>query len=356
MVLAKIDDTVYKADLASQTAQLEEAKASVVRAQADLGQMQAKLVQAEHDWERAQKLGPSEALAQTQYDQYKAAYDTAKAQVGVGEAAIKQAEAVVEQFEAAVDRSKRNLSYCTITSPVKGEIIDRRVNIGQTVVASLNAPSLFLIAKDLTRIEVWSAVNEADIGQIHPGQPVTFTVDAFPGQTFKGEVGKVRLNAQMTQNVVNYTVEIVTDNSNGKLLPYLTANVNFQVGHREGVLLVPNAALRFTPRSAPQPAGDANVAERRARASTRPSMPEEGTMRGTLWVQEGETVKPIRIRTGLTDGAMTEVISDKLSEGTEVIVGEQRGGEVGAASESGAGGQTNPFAPQFPRGGRRGGR
>jgi HlyD family secretion protein len=356
MVLAKIDDTVYKADLASQTAQLEEAKASVIRAQADLGQMQAKLVQAQRDWERAEKLGPSEALAETAYDQYKAAYDTAKAVVGVGEAAIKQAQAVVAQFEAAVDRAKRNLSYCTITSPVKGEIIDRRVNIGQTVVASLNAPSLFLIAKDLKRMQVWVAVNEADIGQIHPGQPVTFSVDAFPGQTFKGEVGKVRLNAAMTQNVVNYTVEVLTDNSSGKLLPYLTANVSFQVGRRENVLLVPNAALRFTPRSAPA-STESSPAERRARASTRPAAPEEGTARGTVWVQDGTSVKPIRVRTGLTDGAMTEVISDQLTEGSEVIVGEPRGGSdsgLGAGGGAGTSGPTNPFAPQFPRGGRRG--
>ena len=100
------------------------------------------------------------------------------------------------------------------------------------MVASLNAPSLFLIAKDLTRMQVWVAVNEADIGKIHPGQPVTFTVDAFPGETFKGEVGKVRLNASMTQNVVTYTVEIITDNSNGRLLPYLTANVEFEIESR----------------------------------------------------------------------------------------------------------------------------
>jgi len=114
-----------------------------------------------------------------------------------------------------LERARRNLGYTTITSPVKGVIIDRRVNIGQTVVASLNAPSLFLIAKDLTRIQVWVAVNEADIGRLHPGQPVTFTVDAFPGESFKGQVGKIRLNASMTQNVVTYTVEVVADNPNG---------------------------------------------------------------------------------------------------------------------------------------------
>ena len=132
---------------------------------------------------------------------------------------------------------------------MNGVIIDRRVNIGQTVVASLNAPSLFLIAKDLKRMQVWVAVNEADIGNIHPGQPVTFTVDAFPGEVFLGEVGKIRLNATMTQNVVTYTVEVITDNSDGKLLPYLTANAKFMVSNRPNVLLVPNAALRWIPQA-----------------------------------------------------------------------------------------------------------
>jgi HlyD family secretion protein len=129
----------------------------------------------------------------------------------------------VTQAEAALRRARRNLDYCTIKSPVKGVIIDRRVNIGQTVVSSLNAPSLFLLAKDLTRMRVWVQVNEIDIGHIHPGQPVTFTVGAYPDQVFRGEVGKIRLNAGMTQNVVMYVVEVVTDNSSGKLLPYLTA-------------------------------------------------------------------------------------------------------------------------------------
>ena len=165
----------------------------------------------------------------------------------MGKAAIVQAQGTVSQAEATLKRALQNLSYCTIISPVKGVIIDRRVNIGQTVVASLNAPSLFLLAKDLKRLQVWVSVNEADIGHIKPGQAVTFTVDAFPGEVFSGEVGKVRLNATMTQNVVTYTVEIITDNSNGKLLPYLTANVTFIVGERKNVLLVPNAALRWTP-------------------------------------------------------------------------------------------------------------
>ena len=174
-------------------------------------------------------------------------YEIAQANVAVGEAAIVQSRNAVAQAQATLQRGQRNLSYCTIKSPVKGVIIDRRVNIGQTVVSSLNAPSLFLIAKDLKRMQVWVSVNEADVGSIHPGQPVSFTVDAYPGKIFRGEVGKIRLNATMTQNVVTYTVEVITDNSSGKLLPYLTANAQFELSQHNNVLLVPNAALRWCP-------------------------------------------------------------------------------------------------------------
>ena len=192
-VLAQIDDTLYAAAVAEAKAQLQQAKAGVQRAEADLIQLQAKLVQAQQDWKRARELGASDALSQSDYDALRSGYEIAKANVNVGKAAIVQARYAVSQAEATLRREEQNLAYCTIRSPVKGVIIDRRVNIGQTVVASLNAPSLFLIAKDLKRLQVWVSVNEADIGNIRPGQPVTFTVDAYPGQVFKGEVGKVSI-------------------------------------------------------------------------------------------------------------------------------------------------------------------
>ena len=207
MVLARIDDALYAADAASAKAQLTQAKAAVQKAKADLGQMQAKLVQTANDWARARKLGPSDALSQTDFDAARSAYEVAKANLAVGKAAVVQAQGTVAQAEATLKRALQNLSYCTIVSPVKGVIIDRRVNIGQTVVSSLNAPSLFLLAKDLNRLQVWVSVNEADIGRIKPGQPVTFTVDALPRRGLFREGGKIRLNATMTQNVVTYTVE-----------------------------------------------------------------------------------------------------------------------------------------------------
>jgi HlyD family secretion protein len=361
MVLARIDDSVYAADAAQAEAQVQSARAGLQRAKADLGQLQAKLQQAERDWDRARKLGPSEALAEASFDAYRSAYDSAVANVEVGRAAIRQAEAAVAQAEAALSKARRNLGYCTISSPVKGVIVDRRVNIGQTVVSSLNAPSLFLIAKDLTRMQVWVAVNEADIGRIRPGQKVSFTVDAFPDEVFQGEVGKVRLNASMTQNVVTYTVEVITDNSNGRLLPYLTANVQFEMSRRNGVLIVPNAALRWTP-STEQIAPDARDARANAGAARRdkggkPGAPAtagsmgESAGRGTVWVPEGDYVRPIPVMAGISDGSMTEVEAPALGEGQEVVVGVQPAGTA-AAQET-----RNPFAPSFrPRGLGGGGR
>lgn len=378
MILARIDDSVYTAELASANAQLAEANAGVKRAEADLAQVKAKLAQAERDWQRAQTLGVNEALAQVSYDAYKATYESAAAAVGVADASILQAKANVDQARSTLDRAERNLSYTKIFSPVDGMIIDRRVNVGQTVVASLNAPSLFLIATDLRKMQVWVAVNEADVGHIHPGQPVSFTSDAFPGETFRGEVEKVRLNAQMTQNVVTYTVEVNTDNSSGKLLPYLTANVQFEVNRASDVLIVPNAALRWTPRpeliapdareSQTQPSDGASASASAKNMDRGPARMASGAGPGadvaeqasslrpeTVWVKDGQYVRPVPVMAGLTDGIDTQVESDELSEADEVVAGEA------IAMTAGPNQQTNPFGPpqmrrNRNRGGARGGR
>ncbi len=344
-ILAQIDDSLYAADAAQNQAMLEQAKASLQRAEADLGQMKAKLVQADRDWQRAQKLKGSDALAESSYDAYQSAYETAKANLAVGETAIGQAKAAITQADAGLKRAQRNLSYCIIRSPVKGVIIDRRVNIGQTVVSSLNAPSLFLIAKDLKRMQVWVSVNEADIGHIHPGQPVTFTIDAYPGQVFRGEVGKVRLNATMTQNVVTYTVEVTTDNSSGKLLPYLTANVQFELSRRTNALLAPNAALRWYPQDKqidPEfrtPATDSD----KAKSGSKKMGSDDAQTRGRLWVVQGQYVRPVKVRLGDSDGLMTEIVSG-IDEGAEVVTGETQ------PSNQETAGTTNPFTPQLGRG------
>ncbi|MGO9176978.1 MAG: efflux RND transporter periplasmic adaptor subunit [Desulfobaccales bacterium] len=347
-VLAHIDDTLYVAAVEIDKASLQQARANLVNAKANVLQMKAKLWEAEVDWHRAQKLGPSQALAPTTYDQYKANYEVAKANLAVAEAAVAQAAAAVAQAAATLKKDEETLAYCTVKSPVAGVIVDRRVNIGQTIVSTTTTPSLFLIAKDLKRIQVWASVNEADIGNIHPGQPVTFTVDAFGDQVFHGIVAKIRLNATMSQNVVTYTVEVNCDNSDGKLLPYLTTNLQFEVGRRQKVLMVPNASLRFAPRSsqiafesgeAPEsaPAASRNEEEHITRSGASAS-------RGTIWVAQGDRVRPIAVHVGLTDGVWTEVSGKGITEGLRVVTAEGKRETPGSQSTG-----ASPFIPQMGR-------
>lgn len=345
-VLANIDEALAQADVRQAEAHVDSAQAAVRRAEAELVQLKARLAQAERDWQRAQRLGPSEALARATYENYQSAYEIAEANVAVGEASILEAAAGVAQAETTLWRAKRNLGYCTITSPVSGVIIDRRVNIGQTVVASLNAPSLFLIASDLSHMQIWVAVNEADVTKVYPGQPVTYTVDALPDETFTGEVAKVRLNASMTQNVVTYTVEISTDNTDGKLLPYLTANVSFVVHRSPDVLLVPSTALRWNPTTeqiAPeyQSHGSPSAFSPTASPQAQDSEPSAGAReRIVVYVRSGQHVRPVPVEIGLSDGAYTEVSGQGLVEGMEVV--------TGTRTLAGSSGTSNPFAPNMP--------
>lgn len=352
MVLARIDDIMYAAELLQAEAQVRLGQASAQRAEADLQQLAAKLDLANRDWARALKLGPAKVMAESAYDSFKSALDSAIANKAVGEAAILQSKASLAASEAMLQKAQRNLSYCTIKSPVNGIVIDRRVNIGQTVVASLNAPSLFLIAKDLRRMQVWVSVNEADIGKIHPGQAVTFTVDAFPGEVFKGEVGKIRLNASMTQNVVTFTVEVITDNSSGKLLPYLTASVQFEQARRDDVLQVPNAALRWTPKPEQTPpqfqsllaavgeTPDKDKEKGKDKGGKKRGGKTHEPKAGLIWVQSGDMVKPLKVNVGITNGSTTEVSGDEVKEDMEVIVGQR-------VAEKGKPATTNPFTPQI---------
>jgi HlyD family secretion protein len=339
-VLALIDDAVYKAQVA-------QAQATLDRSKADLGELQAHCDQAEQEWKRAKVLLPSKAIADTDYDLDVANYKAAKANVSVGVATI-------QQDEAALELAKTNLAYTVIKSPVEGVIVDRRVNVGQTVVSSLNAPSLFLIAKDLRRIQVWASVNEADIGQIHVGLPVRFTVDAYPGETFRGKVIQIRLNATMTQNVVTYTVVVVTDNLDGRLLPYLTANLQFEIEERTNVLVVPNMALRWKPRpqqidpqvrktalAAPKAAPGAKQSSAPASVGDKPAKPsKERDEPNRVWVPAEEYVRPVEVVVGPSDGSMTEISGDGVREGMKVVIGE--GHKDDEDSDT-----TNPFMPQL---------
>jgi HlyD family secretion protein len=331
-VLAKIDESVYASQVALAKAQLDQDQAAEISAAGNLEQMKAKLAQAVADWERAQKLGPSEALASTLFDSYKATYEITKANVMMAEGAVGQAKATTVQAQASLQIAQRNLDFCTIKSPVNGVIIDRRVNIGQTVVSSLNAPSLFLIAKDLTRMQIWVSVNEADVGRIVSGKPVTFGCDAFPGREFKGTVGKVRLNATMTQNVVMYTVEVNTENPDNVLLPYLTANVHFVTRKETNSLLIPNAALRWTPSKLVEISPEA-----RGRNSVDSPTSESKEPQDVIWLKEGEYVSPVKVKLGVSDGTSTAVAAKALHEGQEIVVGEE--------VENAQAGTLNPFLP-----------
>ena len=350
-VLAKIDDSLYAAALETAKAQLRQNEANEISAEANVLQMKAKLVDAQNDWNRAQKLGPSDALAQTVYDQYQATYEVAKANVAVSLAAVEQTKAAIAQAKASLTSATTNLDYCTIKSPVKGVIVDRQVTLGQTVVSSLSAPTLFLIATDLKRIQVWVSVNEADIGSISKDQIVTFTVDAYPDQIFEGRVNKVRLNATMVQNVVTYTVEVNTPNDSGKLLPYLSANVQFKTGHLQGVLLVPNAAIRWSPRPnqiAPMPQQASHSFHGGSSNSESGGPGTVGAVntngiKGIVWVEQGKFVRPVDVNVGLTDGTVTEVEGNDLIEGMRVVVGEHTREAIKGPSE-----ERSPFTPQNP--------
>jgi HlyD family secretion protein len=331
-VLAQIDDELYKA-------QVKSGEAAVKSAQADLEVKTAQLGQATADWNRAQKLYPTGGIARAEYDLYQANFKSSQATVDVSKANIGVQQAVLKQAQT-------NLNYTTITSPVNGVVIDRRVNVGQTVVASLSAPSLFLIAKDLSRMEVWATVNEVDVGKIQAGQDVTFTVDAFPGRRYKGKVvpqGRLpfRLNATMNQNVVTYTVVVSVDNKEGLLRPYLTTNLTFIVAKKKNVLLVPNAALRWQP--APQQiAPDVRDAYNQLRGKKR--SPTDETSESFVWVKgEDGFVRYIQVHTGLSDTVNTEILEvlngAELPEHTVLVVGEGR-------VEAPAGGGANPFVPQ----------
>lgn len=326
-VLARIDDALY-------AAQVEQAKATVSRARADVEQQTIRMQQLEREWNRAQEFRKRNSISDADLDLARANWQAAQAAVSVSQASHEQAKASLHQAEI-------NLGYCTIRSPVKGVIIDRRVNIGQTVVASLNAPSLFLIAKDLGRLQVWASVNEADIGQIYLGQSVKFTVDARPNEVFRGTVAQIRLNATMTQNVVTYTVVVSTDNADGRLLPYLTASLQFERETRRDVLTVPNVALRWQPRSGPGGGSAGGAATGGSGGGNARGAGQGGGGRdpslGKVWVREGELLRAIEVKVGLTDGVVTEIEGDGIAEGVSVVVADVLLESTGPSS---------PFAPK----------
>jgi HlyD family secretion protein len=316
-VLARIDPAPYEA-------QRDSARAAVKAAEADVLVKTARLDQAARDWGRVEKLYHSNVATQAEHDQYKTVYEAARANLELSKSNV-----LVQK--ANLKNAQTNLDCCTISAPITGVVIDRRVKVGQTVAASLPAPSLFVIAKDLSQMEVWATVNEVDVGKVRAGQDVRFAVNAFPNRIYHGKVipqGKLpfRLNATMKQNGVTYTVVVSADNKDGLLRPYLTANLTFIVAEKKDVLLVPGSALCW------QPAHEQIAPEIREeyfqRRSKKPSPADPTTMnRGFVW-QQGEDgyVRYIEVKTGLSDSDNTEIVGvaagGELPENVEVITGE----------------------------------
>ncbi len=327
-ILAQIDPQVYKA-------QCRQAKAALDHSIADLDQFKAKFNQTERDYKRAKELykitdipgaaRPIKGIADSDFDLAKANYEMAAANVEV-------AKATVEQNKATLDMAETNLSYTTIRSPVDGIVIDRKVNAGQTVAAQFQTPVLFVVAPDLEKkVYVYASVNEADIGLIRDaqsrGQPVNFTVDAYPKDSFQGKIFQVRLNPTTIQNVVTYTVVVESPNPQIKLLPGMTANLIFQIEVHAAVTTIPNAALRFYPRPEQVRQSDRAIitgaAPIAAAAKADKSLPQENLNRRYVWAPDGELLAAVKIETGLTDKNSTEVLSDNLREGQEVVIGLQ---------------------------------
>ncbi len=265
-VIAQIDPSIFQAQVDQAKASVLVNQANLLNAQSNLENAKANLVKAEvavldakRTLDRNLPLVEKKVIAQatmdtaqTNYDTAVAQRDVANAQVGAAKSQVASSKAQVEQARAALNMAETNLRYATIRSPVNGTVISRNVDVGQTVAASLQAPTLFTIAKDLTQMQVDTNVSEADVGRVVVGQEATFTVDAYPGRIFRGKVFEVRNAPIIVQNVVTYDVVIQVDNKDLKLKPGMTANVSVMIAHRERALKIPNAALRFRPDSAKQ--------------------------------------------------------------------------------------------------------
>lgn len=293
-VLAELDDALFTAAAGQSAASIASATASLDLARANEARIRA--------------LFADEYVSRQELDQ--------------AEQVRKAAEAALRQARALHDRDRANLGYSVIRSPVSGVVVDRQVDIGQTVAASFQTPVLFKIAQDLTHMQIYTTFAEADVGAIRVGQAVRFNVDAFPNRSFRGAVKQIRLNPTTTQNVVTYNVVVEVDNPDQILLPGMTAYVNITVAERDEVLTVPNAALRFRPSRPAKEGGDEGGKRRRDAGS------------GTVYVLADGALKPVSVGIGITDNRVTEITGGELKAGDRVVVGENF---AGAAPESAGG-------------------
>jgi HlyD family secretion protein len=354
-VVAQIDPPLFQGALLQGRADLANAQANVASAKANLEKAKATEIQTKADLERAVGLAKDSVMSQQQLDLAKANHDSAVATVSSAAAQVTQAIAQEQQKQAALTVAQTNLNYTTIHAPIDGTVIARNVDVGQTVAASLQAPTLFTIAQDLTKMQVYASTDESDVGMIKKGQVVTFKVDAFPRDTFTGRVSQIRMNATTVQNVVTYNTVIDFDNPELKLFPGMTAYITIPVASASNAVRVPNGALRYKPdlkaeeiralyqkyglddnatTSIASESSGSGVAGKRDRAHAAVPQPSETeTEQGktprldvaVLWkLHPDQTLEPVKIRTGITDHTVTEVaevINGELKQGEELVTG-----------------------------------
>jgi HlyD family secretion protein len=246
-VIARLDPSLFQAQLQQTTANLTQARANLTKAQSDLERTKVQLIDAQQKYTRAKELSARQLLPQSDLDAAKIAVDTAQAMLASQQATVTQAQAAVSQSQASVNQSQVNVDHTIIMAPIDGIVTQRNVDVGQTVAASMQAPTLFIIAADLTKMQVNANVDESDVGRIRPSQHVTFRVDAYPTETFEGTVAQVRLQPVVVQNVTTYGTVIDVPNPQLKLKPGMTANVKVEIAKRTNALRIPSAALRFRP-------------------------------------------------------------------------------------------------------------
>jgi len=357
-VLAQIDPSLFQGALLQAQADLENTRANAAAAKANLAKERANAAQAQSDYTRNAAMAKEGIISAQQLDASKAQADSAVAAVNATTAQVTQANAQVAQKAAAVTVAQTNLAHTTIRSPIDGVVVNRTIDVGQTVAASLQAPNLFQIAQDLTKMEVYTKTDESDVGMIKVGQPVRFKVDAFPKDTFRGTVMQLRMNPTTVQNVVTYDTIIIFDNPDMKLFPGMTAYVTIPVADASGVLKVPNGALRFTPSLKPdeiqallQQNGIQASTGRKQRTqagqpgdqSTLAKPAQTAGAQGStavLWKQTAEKkLVPVQVQTGITDHTYTEVaqmLHGSLKPGEELVVGAAGSGASGGAKPAAA--------------------
>jgi HlyD family secretion protein len=353
-VLAQLDPEVYEAQVTQARGNLENAIANEKNLEAAIGVQEAAIKTNEANVERSKaaadyarataqrfmQLTKEGVISRDQGDQLKSGMDQADAQVRASDAQVNQSRAQLAQSRAqldqaraqvktnqgALDLAETNLRYCTIISPIDGTVVARNVTVGQSIAASLQAPVVFNIAQDLTRMQLYASTDESDTGNIKIGTEATFQVDAFPSETFRGRVSAIRLNATTIQNVVTYKTVIDFENPDGKMLPGETAYATIPTGHVEDCILVPNSALRFTP------ALPAQELQQLYQSYGIPAaaVTSHAGGRQVAWKLEEGKLRPVAVRVGITDYTNTQLVSGDLKPGDALAAGEEVSGNSGA--------------------------